>query len=119
MKLFDMIRQGKLKLFNGKRERAGEKQSFVVSFSKAITIVWLILFSEVLLFSELATTFGFGDTMAIQFINDTIKEIGTIVCGAYFTSKTFENIARGIEGYKICMAEMADNADKDTEPVEE
>lgn len=109
-----------MKLFNfKKKDKSKDGASLILSFSKAITVIWIILFTEVLLFSEAATAFGFGDTMAIQFINDTIKEIGVIVCGAYFTSKTFENVARGIEGYKIYMAEQADDSDSGSVPVKE
>ena len=73
---------------------------YITSFSKAITGIWLALFIEVILFSQLATILSWGDALSIQYVNDTVKEIGVIICGAYFSSKCFENIAQGYEEWK-------------------
>ena len=78
------------------------------SFSKIITVVWIITWIEVVIFSQLATIFSFGDATSIQVINDNTKEIGLIVTGAYFTSKCFENVARGYEEWRLKMLNSND-----------
>ena len=74
---------------------------YVTSFSKAITVIWLFLFMETILFSQFATVLALGDSMAIQYINQTVSEIGVIICGFYFASKTVENVAQGYEQFKL------------------
>lgn len=83
-----------------KERKKKEKKTFlqcVDSFSKWITAIWLILWIETTLFCEIATMFAFGDTMAIQVINDNIKEIGLILVGFYFSKSTIENCVQGYE----------------------
>ncbi len=78
--------------FNGKKF-----MEYVTSFSKIITIVWLAAWVETLLFSQAATIFNFGDATSLQYINDNVMQIGLIICGFYFCTKTLENLAQGIE----------------------
>ena len=56
------------------------------TFSKWITVIWLIMWIETLLFSQFAVIFSFGDVMAIQSINTTVTDLGTIVAAFYFSS---------------------------------
>jgi len=106
-----------MKLFSCKKEKKTFLQ-MINSFSKWITIVWLFVWVETVLFSQLATLFNFGDAMAIQSINTNVTEIGTIVAAFYFGSKTFENLAMGYEGYKIEMESLKfkDASDDDIFP---
>ena len=94
--------------------------SYVTSFSKVITMTWLVIWTESILFSQAAAWFGFGDTMAISEISRTITEIGAIICGFYFSTKCFENLAKGYEEWKTEMkSAAADDADSDAIPEEE
>ena len=52
------------------------------SFSKVITIIWIVIWIETVVFSQFATIFSFGDATSIQVINDNTKEIGMIITGA-------------------------------------
>lgn len=70
---------------------------YITSFSKAITGIWIALWVETILFSQLAILFDFGDALAIDYINTNVREVGLIICGFYFGSKCFENIAKGYE----------------------
>lgn len=79
--------------------------SFLTSFSKIITIAWLAVWIESILFSQLATIFSLGDSMSIQYIIQTVTEIGVIIAGFYFSSKTIENVAKGIQRHR---SEMLD-----------
>lgn len=104
-----------MKLFSRKTNKPPVRSnynplSYVTSFSKAITVIWLFLFAETILFSQIATVFSLGDALSIQYINDTIAKIGTIVAAFYFSSKTVENVAQGYEQYKL---EQMNNAIKD------
>lgn len=79
------------------------------SFSKCITICWIIIWCETIVFSQLATTFGFGDAMAINYINDNVKEIGIIICSFYFAKSALENIAQGYENFRYEMINNKSN----------
>ena len=71
----------------------------VMSFTKWITLIWIIAWCEVILFTEAATLCGFGDAAALTVINDSTVQIGLIVCGFYFSTKCVENVAKGVEAY--------------------
>lgn len=92
--------------------------SYVTSFSKVITTVWIIMWVESILFSQAAAWFGFGDTAAISTIGQTITEIGNFICGFYFSTKCLENLAKGYEEWKL-LKDSKDNSDKDSEPIED
>lgn len=79
-------------MFNGKK-----LFEYITSFSKIITIVWIAIWVETILFTQAATVFQLGDVTALQYINDNVIQIGVIVCGFYFCTKTIENVAQGIE----------------------
>lgn len=83
------------------------------SFSKIITAVWIIIWIETVIFSQCATIFSLGDATSIQVINDNTKEIGIIITGAYFSSKCFENIARGYEEWRLRMLQPEDSEECD------
>lgn len=95
-------------MFNGKNIL-----EYVTSFSKIITVVWIAIWVETILFTQLATIFNFGDVTAIQYLNDNVVQIGIIVCGFYFCTKTIENVAQGIETH------LAEKACKIKDCVEE
>lgn len=98
--------------------------AFVASFSKGITVVWLVCWVETILFSQLATFFNFGDALSIQYILQTVTEIGAIIAGFYFGSKTIENVAKGIQRHQAEMfdkmnpQEYTDNSDAENIPIE-
>lgn len=73
---------------------------YLTHFSKVITICWIFIWLETILFSQAATIFNFGDAMAITTINDNVREIGGVITGFYFSTKCLENIFKGIEDYK-------------------
>lgn len=98
-------------LFSKKKEEDTLKTMW--SFSKIITMVWIVIWIETVVFSQLATMFSFGDAAAIQVINDNTKEIGIIVTGAYFSSKCFENVARGYEEWRLKMLSGQEEDDCD------
>lgn len=85
------------------------------SFSKIITMVWIVIWIENIIFSQLATVFNFGDAASIQVISDNTKEIGIIITGAYFSSKCFENIAKGYEEWRLKMLSGEEQDDCDDE----
>ena len=89
------------------------------SFSKWITVIWLLMWVETLLFSQFAVLFSFGDVMAIQSINSTVTDLGGVVAAFYFSSKTFENVAQGIEDYNLVVKGIKhlDNSDDGIRPV--
>ena len=90
---------------------------YVTSFSKAITVIWLFLFIETTFFSQIATVLSLGDSMAIQSMNQIVSEIGVVICGFYFASKTFENVAQGYERFKLEQQAKKDASDDDVTPV--
>lgn len=90
---------------------------YVTSFSKAITVIWLFLFMETIFFSQIATVLSLGDAMAIQATNQMVSEIGVIIAGFYFASKTFENVAQGYERFKLEQQAKKDASDDDVTPV--
>lgn len=98
--------------------------NFITSFSKSITVVWLLFWVETLLFAQFATFFNFGDALSIQYILQTVTEIGVIIAGFYFSSKTVENVAKGIQRHRMEMydkmnpEEYTDNSDEEDIPVE-
>ena len=101
-------------------EKSRNPFAYVTSFSKLITMSWLVIWIESILFSQLAAWLGFGDTMAISEISRTITEIGAIICGFYFSTKCFENLAKGYEEWKKEMKNgAADDSDSDAIPEEE
>lgn len=83
-------------MFNGKK-----LFEYITSFSKIITIAWLCIWVETILFTQIATIFNWGDACSIQYINDNVVQIGLVVCGFYFCTKTVENVAQGIESYFV------------------
>ena len=84
------------------KHREGKKVlSLLSSFSKIITIVWLAVWIESIIFSQLATLFSFGDAISIQYVLQTVTDIGVIIAGFYFSSKTVENVAKGIERHRL------------------
>lgn len=90
---------------------------YVTTFSKALTYLWAIVWIEVVLFSEVAAMLQIGDSMAIQYINDSVKEIGLIVMGFYFGSKAAENIAEGYEDWRLkMMSQTVDIPSAEEEP---
>lgn len=93
---------------------------YVTSFAKAITVIWLFLFVETIFFSQIATILSLGDAMSIQYINNTVAEIGTIIAGFYMGSKTIENVAKGYEQFKLeqMSTRVPDASDDDVRPVE-
>ena len=92
---------------------------YVTTFSKCITFIWLFLFAETILFSQVATVMSWGDAMAIQYINDTVKSVGENITIFYFSSKAIENVAQGYEEWKLKMLNStSDNSDEDTVPIE-
>ncbi len=101
----------------GKRSR--NPFSYVTSFSKIITMAWLVIWVESILFEQAAAWLGFGDAMAITAIGQTITEIGAIICGFYFSTKCLENIFKGYEEWRLDkqMIEL-DNADADAVPCD-
>lgn len=109
-----------MKLFGGKHKLAEDwahynPLRYVTTFSKALTYVWVAVWVEVVLFSEVAAIFQIGDSMAIQYINDNVKEIGLIVMGFYFGSKAAENIAEGFEDWKLKMNTCVQPTDEEPE----
>lgn len=98
--------------------------SFLFSFSKILTIVWIVAWIETILFSQLATIFRFGDALSIQYIVETVTEIGVIIVGFYFSSKTVENVAKGIQRHKINLLDReeaknnTDDSDSENIPIE-
>ena len=108
-----------MKFFSEKPKTQKSLWSMVNSFSKWITVAWLFVWVETILFSQLATMFSFGDALSIQSLNDNIREIGIVICGAYFGAKTFENIAQGYEKFKLEQQarEIKDGSDDDVNPV--
>lgn len=102
----------------------------VETFSKLITKTYLIVWIEVILFSEVATILSFGDSASIQYITDNVTELGKYVFGFYFSTKVIENAAQGVEDMigKIKSSsgtpevpttpqtQTTDNADADTTP---
>lgn len=101
----------------------------VETFSKLITKTYLLVWLEVILFSEAATLLSFGDSMSLQYIVDNVTELGKYVFGFYFSTKVIENAAQGVEnmigkmkttgaGEGTPSPEPPDNADADTVPVE-
>lgn len=83
-----------------KKTKHKEKRTFlqcIDTFSKWITVVWLSIWVEVVVFSEIATMFALGDSCSIQVINDNVKEIGLILCGFYFGKSAVENCFQGYE----------------------
>lgn len=101
-------------MFNGKK-----LFHYITSFSKIITITWVALWVETLIFSQVATICNFGDVTAIQYINDNVVQIGLVICGFYFCTKTVENVAKGIEYYFQKKYEKGDelNDETDTEDM--
>lgn len=75
--------------------------NFIKTFSKVITAVWVVIWVEVIIFSQIATIFSLGDATSIQVINDNAKEIGLVITGAYFGTKCFENLAKGYEEHQL------------------
>lgn len=72
---------------------------YISSFSKIITVAWLGIWLETIIFSQLATFFCFGDVQAIEYINDNVVQIGCIICAFYFCTKSIENVAMGVERF--------------------
>ena len=99
------LRSNKIQTLNEK----DDPLKTIWSFSKIITIVWIVVWIETVIFSQCATIFSFGDAVSIQVINDNTKEIGMIITGAYFSSKCFENIAKGYEEWRLKMLEPTDS----------
>lgn len=56
-----------MKLFSSVGKHIMNKNIFksINTFSKWITVIWLLMWIETLLFSQLAVLFSFGDVMAI------------------------------------------------------
>lgn len=112
-----------MKIFSKNQKRDAEAWNhynplrYVTSFSKAITVIWLFLFMETIFFSQIATVLSLGDAMAIQAVNQTVSEIGVIIAGFYFASKTFENVAQGYERFKLEQLAKKDASDDDVTPV--
>lgn len=91
--------------------------AYVTSFSKIITMSWLVIWIESILFEQLAAWLGFGDAMAITSIGQTITEIGAIICGFYFSTKCIENCAKGYEAWRLAQSQLEkDDADADAIP---
>lgn len=91
--------------------------SYVTSFSKVITAAWIIMWVESILFSQLAAWLGFGDTNAISEITRTITEIGSIICGFYFSTKCLENLAKGYEAWQLAKDQKPDDSDSNDTPI--
>ena len=100
----------------------------VETFSKLITQTYLLVWIEVILFSEVATILSFGDSASIQYITENVTELGKYVFGFYFSTKVIENAAQGVEDLvgkiksssgapEAPAAPTTDNADSDTEPA--
>lgn len=110
-----------MKLFSSIGQHIMNKNIFksINTFSKWITVIWLLMWIETLLFSQLAVLFSFGDVMAIQSINSTVTDLGTIIAAFYFSSKTFENVAQGLEQHDLIVKgiKKLDAADDDVKPV--
>lgn len=83
--------------------------SRINSFSKWITVAWIVAWLETLLFSQAATAFGFGDAMAINYINENVKDIGKIIAGFYFGKSVIENCFQGYEEHREKMLGMYEN----------
>jgi len=75
--------------------------NLVSTYTKVITTVWLMIWVETILFSQLAAIFNFCNEVAIQCINDDVIQVGIIICEFYFGKAAIENIAKGIESYKL------------------
>ena len=100
----------------------------VETFSKLITQTYLLVWLEVILFSEVATILNFGESASIQYITDNVTELGKYVFGFYFSTKVIENAAQGVEDMvgkirsfpanepEAPVAPTTDNADADTAP---
>lgn len=83
-----------------KNRKLKQKKTFlecIDSFSKWITVVWLIVWVEIVLFSQVVVFLGFGDLMTIATLNENIKEIGLVICGFYFGKSAIENCFQGYE----------------------
>lgn len=89
--------------------------NYFTHFSKVITICWIFIWLETIIFSEVATIFNFGDCMAISTINENVKEIGIIITGFYFSTKCLENIFKGVEDHKKEMAQTECECDSEDE----
>lgn len=87
---------------------------YISSFSKIITVAWLGIWLETIIFSQLATFFCFGDVQAIEYINDNVVQIGCIICAFYFCTKSIENVAMGVERFFL-EKENSDSTSEETE----
>lgn len=105
---------------DSKTKKTKNPFAYVTSFSKIITMSWLVVWIESILFSQIAAWFGFGDANAISEIGRTITEIGAIICGFYFSTKCLENLARGYEEWRDKQnGASSDNSDEDAVPDNE
>lgn len=92
---------------------------YISSFSKIITVAWLGIWMETIIFSQLATFFNFGDVQAIQYINDNVVQIGCIICAFYFCTKSIENVAIGIEDFFLEKGKEKNSEEEEEEDYSE
>lgn len=94
----------------------GDVSTYVMTFSKIITIVWAVSYIEALLFVQIATVLQFGDVAALQYVLDAVTKLGSWVVPFYFGTKVVENVAKGYETYKLGSATVeAEEVNEDDE----
>lgn len=101
----------------------------VETFSKLITKVYLIIWVETVLFSQVATILNFGDSLSIQYMFENVTKLGVYVFAFYFSTKGLENIFKGVEDHLSNTAanintepnspSSADDADSDSIPIQQ
>lgn len=90
----------------------------VLSFSKIITIVWIVSYIETLLYVQVATIFSFGDVAALQYVLSTVSTLGQYVVPFYFCTKVVENLAKGFEDFLLESSELSDDEEDSDEICE-
>lgn len=90
--------------------------SYVNSFSKIITILWLRCWVLTVLASLVLSCINKGDALVLQWVNDNVVRIGEAILPFYFCTKCIENVAQGIEKHRYEM--KMDNSDSDNKPIE-
>lgn len=68
--------------------------SYVNSFSKIITILWLRCWVLTVLASLVLSCINKGDALVLQWVNDNVVRIGEAILPFYFCTKCIENGTR-------------------------
>lgn len=80
------------------------------SFTKIITTVWIVIWIESIICSQVATFFSFGDAAVLTEIVQSITTVGVIVCEFYFGKACVENVAKGIEQFLLYKQGLIDES---------